>query len=153
MGLLKLRGFSSIPTLKRKIQSRREQKERYSPTWAEWATENQEQVIRQVSVNVATTVFFTVDPDRLLFITSAWISTSSATNTTDSNIHFGPDNVQNILVNGLARAGSEANVAVTFNKPIRVDSGVTVSIRGAGIGTFARGGFTGFLTPKSKEIV
>ena len=45
MGLLLLSEFSSIPSLKLKIESRRQQKERYTPSFSEWG------VVNGVSVN------------------------------------------------------------------------------------------------------
>jgi len=152
MGLLRYRGFSSIPTLLRKIQSRREQKEKYSPTWQEWAVQNGEQIFASDSqAGTGTTILRTVPDDKILFISSAWISA----------IHegvAGTDIVCNLESQGkriltiLLDQNEGGQLALSFPMPLRIEGGQTVNIIVGGVAE-AFAGFVGFEIPQSLEIV
>lgn len=152
MGLLRLSRFSSIPDLFRKIQSRRLQKERFTPTFLEWAGRNFELVLESESASNGSTLLFLVPESLNLFITGAWISTRSTVEA-DVGISFGEDTSQNIILNLRADAVTSQNISLSYPMPIKVVSGVNVFITASGIGHTGTGGIIGFTTRKSDEIV
>jgi len=153
MGLLKFEQFSSIPTLKRKIQSRREQIERYKPNFSEWGLINGTQVIVD---GVAAGVLFTVPEGDVLYITSAFVSArQTISGTGDVNL-FSNLNGSATLFIGCTVQGATGSTAANSNSlnysmPIRVPSNGTVEM--ALSATRGLAGFQGFTIPKSLEIV
>lgn len=162
MGLLKFRGFSSIPTLFKKIQSRREQKERFSPTNAEWASKNQVQRILDTSRTTAGgTIIFTVPSGTVLFITSAWFTSQ----TTGTDIF----QIADLQITSAARTSERAifvirhrtdglilpvvPLASAFPSPLKVLAGKNIEIVNQGANITTSGGFTGWTEPESVEIV
>lgn len=156
MGLLKLSNFSSIPNLLSKIQSRRQQKERYTPTLAEWAVLNGERIIRN-STSAGAGTLFTVPQGQILFITAVHVSVANeSTPNARGIISIGNtsasgegETMLNLTTNADA---SHAEVAMTFGHLVKVDAGEIVQAKEISSNSSSIG-FIGFLIPKSLEIV
>jgi len=157
MGLLRFSQFSSIPNLFKKIQSRRQQKERYSPTWLEWAAVNQQQVIESANHTSGGTILFTVPRGEVLFITSVKLSieVEGGVGTSNGSIEIaGEESFIRLRVSsGAPTAFSES---MNFTMPFRVNAGKQIQINSANAGSITHvldGGFIGFLVPDSFEFV
>jgi len=152
MGLLLLSEFSSIPNLQTKIQSRREQKEKYSPTWTEWAVQNGTQILRD---RQGSGVMFTVPNGSVLYITSASLTTSddSAVSGTSASLDAGSSvgSRQILSIGGSAAQTFVQSITNSFPMPIRVEGGFTVSLTGGESDIL--GTFQGFEIPRSLEVV
>jgi len=153
MGLLRLSGFSSIPNLFKKIQSRREQKEKYVPTWKEFASTNFTQVLARDGASNGTTILFTVPDNLNLFITNVWMHSGITTGEQIQSVHLLGDSTLNVLMELRTDGINSANNSMNFSMPVRVEADVVVNYTASGIGNFGTAGFTGFTTPKSEEIV
>lgn len=155
MGLLRLSDFSSIPNLRAKIQSRRQQIERYSSTWSEWAAQNFDQVLGNGVVTDGTiTTIFTVPAGVTLYITSAYLSIESHS-VTQRRADMLETGTQDLVLQ-VACAGNDSNSNSTnFTQPLIVRQGETIDIVPSVLLADATvvGGFHGFQIPKSLEIV
>lgn len=161
MGLLRYKGFSSIPTLFKKIQSRREQLERFTPTFAEWASKNRIQIVRDgARTTSGATIIFTVESGDVLFITSAWFVTS--TDGTDvfqiANLEI-TDESRTILRNifevrhNPAIRSDPIPISSSFPSPIRIEGGRNIEVTNQGANIVSSAGFVGWIEQKSLEIV
>lgn len=153
MGLLLLSEFSSIPNFRAKLQSRRQQKERYTPTWTEWASQNGLRILRNGNVSgIAGLTIFTVPDDEKLFITSLWLSIAS-----NGGINIGTGNViktGDITVARVAcSADGQNSLSLNFDTPLEFESGEVVRITGNVANYEVHVGFSGFTFKKSLEIV
>lgn len=156
MGLLRYRRFSSIPTLRKKIQSRREQKEKHTPTFAEWGALNGERIVRNRTGAGAGTLY-TVPKGRVLFITNVHVCiASNATPNGRGIISIGTtdgsgqgETLLNVTTDNTADSKA---VSSTFNHLVKVIAGEI--IEGKEISTNSSSiGFIGFELPESLEIV
>lgn len=150
MGLLRFSRFSSIPTLQRKIQSRREQKERYTLSFPEWGLLNGEQIIRNSRDNITPVTLYTVPAGRVLFVTEAFVSTGSAS-TNNTFAHIFIDVITRVILEAAARG--TAALSQTFTKPIRVKGGESLISDSSGNSTTSAMGFNAFEIAESQEIV
>ncbi len=155
MGLLKLSDFSSIPNLSAKIRSRRFQKERYTPTLAEWAVLNGERIVRN-STSAGAVNIYTVPLGRVLFITAVHVAIANEStpnargiisigNTSGSGVG---ETLLNLTTNA---AASHAEVGITFGHLVKVESGEFVQAKEISSNSSSIG-FIGFELPKSLEI-
>jgi len=152
MGLLLLSNFSSIPNLRAKIQSRREQKERFTRSFVEWGLINGLQVVESTTTQ-GTVTLFTVPSNTTLYITNAFasISTGSGQAGNASVLIQGGSSFLQTTCN-VANTTSEAQI---YNKPIKVEAGGIVesqTTQAAGVQAVATG-ISGFTIPNSLEIV
>ncbi len=156
MGLLKFTRFSSIPNLQAKIFSRRQQKEKYTPTLAEWAVLNGERIVRNRTGAGAGTLY-TVPEGRVLFITAVHVCVANnATPNARGIISIGAtdasgqgETLLNVTTTDVAES---ANVSITFGHLVKVEAGEFVE--GKEISSNSSSiGFIGFELPRSLEIV
>lgn len=156
MGLIFLKDFSSISTFRRKIQSRRFQKEQHTPTFAEWGILNGERVVRNRTGAGAGTLY-TVPDGRVLFITAVHVSIANeSTPFARGIISIGTtsasgegETLMNLTTNA---AASHAESAITFGHLVRVEAGEIVEGKEISSNVSSLG-FIGFELPRSLEIV
>lgn len=151
-----MKDFSSISTFRRKISSRRFQKERYTPTFAEWGILNGLRIVRNRTGAGAGTLY-TVPEGKVLFITAAHASVGNdATPNARGILSIGTTSASGegeTLLNITTTNGvAQANVAITFGHLVRVEAGEIVE--GKEISSNSSSiGFIGFELPRSLEIV
>lgn len=153
MGLLFFSKFSSIPNLFRKIQSRREQKERFTPTFAEWGLLNGEQIIASADGNLG--LLFAVPANEILYITSASLSQGDTTTSIGAKATIQIAGKGTILSVASSSTLTFVNsITQTYPMPIRVNGATNVVITGLDSGTSnVTGTIQGFLLSESLEIV
>lgn len=148
MGLLLLRGFSSIPNSFEKIRSKREQKERYSPTWFEWAVKNVPNISRVHTVTNGSFVLFTVPEGSILYITGVQISTSAG----GGRLTVAPNGALEGIDGRILSISDVGAVALNLSKPFKVVGGNEIRIVSGGVNNIV-GGFHGFVVEGNSEIV
>lgn len=155
MGLLKFDRFSSIPNLKSKISSRRQQKEKHTPTFTEWGILNGERIIRN-STSAGTNTLYEVPVGRVLFITAVHccIGNDSQPNARglisigDTSASGVGETMLNVTTQ---KAGDSANESITFNHLVKVEAGEIVQAKEVSSNASSIG-FIGFELPRSLEI-
>jgi len=158
MGLLRFSNFSSIPTLFKKIQSRREQKEKYSPTFVEWGMINGTQIAEAADqTGSGETTLFTVPGGDVFYLTSAMIAAAetagvAATKTGAINIVTGVSGNTSILGWITRLANGNFSGSISLGMPLRLGEGTVISVAASADST-ARASIQGFTIPKSLEIV
>lgn len=156
MGLLKFSRFSAIPNLLRKIQSRRQQKEKYTPSFTEWAILNGTRIVRNTT-SAGTNDLFTVPAGKVLFITAVHCCVGNdATPNARGLISIGNTSASGVgetMLNVVTTDGAEsANESITFNHLVKVDAGEIVQAKEVSSSASSIG-FIGFELPRSLEIV
>lgn len=156
MGLLRLSRFSSIPNLRAKIQSRRQQKERYTSTFAEWGAINGLRIVRN-RTGAGTGTLYTVPEGKVLFITAAHASvandsTPNARGIISIGSTSGSGEGETLLNVATNATSGEANVAITFGHLVKVEAGEFVEGKEISSNSSSLG-FIGFELPRSLEIV
>jgi len=156
VGLLFFSKFSSIPTFQRKIQSRRLQKERHTPTFAEWGILNGERIVRN-RTGAGTGTLYTVPVGKVLFITAVHIaianeSTPNARGIISIGDTTGSGEGETLLNLTTNAAASHAEAAVTFGHLVKVEAGEIVQAKEISSNSSSIG-FIGFELPRSLEIV
>ena len=152
MGLLRYKQFSSTPDLFSKIQSKREQIEKFSLSWKEFATNNLEQIFRSTFFSAAgTQTIFQVPEGFDFFLTNVSISAENTTGIDGIKmITIDVDSTFDVIRILVKEAGNNTSASNDFNMPIKVNSllRLTTSASCSAVATIV-----GFLKPNSKEVV
>lgn len=120
----------------------REQKKEFFSSWAEWAAQNKEMIIRSTS-STANATIYTVPDGQTLFITEAHVAvTSGSINNSSLTIYV--RSTGETLLGVSARLKSEGAVSLSFRTPVRVEGGeiIATSVSQPSI---VSAGFVGFL--------
>ena len=120
------------------------QKKEYSKTWVEWAADNFEQVIIN-SAAVHGTTIFTVPVNKILYITSAYV--------TGRGVAVGSIQIGYLVSGGITNisnaqwgAGSGGQAFPSFPMPLKIESKTEIKIYVSGANSW-NVGLQGFLVP------
>jgi len=161
MGLLRFSRFSSIPTLFRKIQAKRQEKEKYQPNDKEHASRNRiQQFIDNVKSDAVQETIFTVPSESIFFITRVQLSLNSLGDNGGERaiISLNIATAQNVLIalQGTDGVGvgvvTQSESHADFSMPIKVLPGQVIRHDNPTNGQ-STAIIIGWLEPSSEEIV